>query len=138
MLIALEPGANVNIREVNSVTPAEKQRIMDFLKEAVYCWCNNHPDDWFTAVDFVGGNNANWDGTPLIAITNHYLNAGKTLAEAEDQAGKDLGMILKIVLKNGQTRTFGTIEKKKAGRWRQYRWVPATQTGSQPATSSKA
>lgn len=109
---------DTNVRNVNSVADGDRQRIEDFLKEAVYCWCNDgsHKGQWFTAINLVG---SVWNGTPLIAITNYYLRAGKPLPEAEEQAGKDLGMILKIVLKN-DTQTFET-EREDGGRWRRYK-----------------
>lgn len=42
------------IREVYEITDKEKQRIIDFLQGAVYCWCKNRPNKWFSIKRFNG------------------------------------------------------------------------------------
>ena len=53
------------IRDVHGIPEEQKQRIIDFLQGAVYCWCKNRKDEWFTTRDLLGGDNYFWQGTPL-------------------------------------------------------------------------
>lgn len=97
--------------ETRIVDPATKQAIKTFLLGAVWAWCNEHQQGsgaWFTAHDFVGGANNDWQGTPCLNLYNAHLAAGKTPSEATDQAGKDIGHLLFNTLLDVQGRTFTT------------------------------
>ena len=56
------------IRDVHGIPKEQKQRIIDFLQGAVYCWCKNRKDEWFTTRDLLGGDNYFWQGTPLFFL----------------------------------------------------------------------
>ncbi|MDR0734011.1 MAG: hypothetical protein LBF08_08165 [Dysgonamonadaceae bacterium] len=99
------------IREVYGITEEQKQRIMDFLRGAVYCWCKNRKDEWFAARDLLGGDNFYWQGTPMLALYEK--------SEDVEQAGKDAGWLLKRVINNDKRR-FETTKKDFV---RQYRWT---------------
>jgi hypothetical protein len=43
------------LRSVSGISDEEKQRILDFLQGAVYCWCKNRKDEWFSLRDLMGG-----------------------------------------------------------------------------------
>ncbi|MBA7513011.1 hypothetical protein ES705_05020 [subsurface metagenome] len=86
------------IRAVVGISEIEKQRIMDYLQGSVYCWCNHRESDWFAARDLVGGNNHDWSNTPLIVLYEKQMDLGKSESESVEQAGKELGWILKRVL----------------------------------------
>ena len=98
------------IREVHGITKEQKQKIMDFLQGAVYCWCKNRKDEWFAARDLLGGDNFYWQNTPMFAL---YEKTNDT-----ELAGKDAGWLLKKVIDKDK-RSF---ETKKEGLVRQYRW----------------
>lgn len=98
------------IREVNGMSEEQKERILDFLQGAVYCWCKNRKDEWFSARDLIGGENYYWQGTPMYALYEKTKD--------ENQAGIDAGWLLKKVIK-ADKRHFDT---KKDGWVRQYRW----------------
>ena len=98
------------IRDVHGIPEEQKQRIIDFLQGAVYCWCKNRKDEWFTTRDLLGGDNYFWQGTPLFFLYKKTENV--------EQAGKDAGWLLKKVIYNDK-RSFQT---KKEGMVRQYRW----------------
>lgn len=107
------------IRSVSGITDIEKEKIFDFLQGAVYCWCKNRKDEWFSLRDLMGGDNYDWDGTPLLPLYNKHINKGKASEEAIRDTGKDCGWILKRVI-NKDKRTF---ETKKEDLIRKYRWV---------------
>ena len=107
------------MKEVNGVNPNDMQRIRGFLQGSVYCWCNVKGKEEFAARDLVGGANADWSGTPLYELYDRYIRSGKDPDYAYDQAGIDLGHILKSVL-NNDPRTFKTDVD---GDVRRYQWV---------------
>ncbi|MGA1939213.1 hypothetical protein [Arcobacter sp. YIC-310] len=102
------------VREVKNITNLDKQRIEDFLQGAVYCWCKNNKDKWFALRDLMGGENFDWRGTPLFNI--YKKNEDKD--NAISLTGKDMGWLLKKVIKNDQ-RYFDT---KKEEMTRKYKW----------------
>jgi len=106
------------IRDVKNITTEEKQRIYDFLQGAVYCWCKNRIDEWFSVRDLMGGENFDWNGTPLIVLYNKHIGKGKSDDNAISDAGKDAGWIVKKVIDDDQ-RNFQT---KKEELVRKYRW----------------
>jgi len=106
------------IRDVKDITDAEKQRIYDFLQGALYCWCKNRPNEWFTVRDFLGGENFNWYGTPLQVLFEKHITKGKSNDDAVAAAGKDAGWIAKKVI-NDDDREFETQD----GFVRSYRWT---------------
>lgn len=115
--MALIPESEV--REVLEITTKEKQRIMDFLQGAVYCWCKNRHDDWFSMRDLTGSDNYFWDGSPLQVLFIKYERRGKIRGESIDDVSKDSGWILKKVI-NDDKRLF---ETKKEELIRKYRWI---------------
>ena len=78
------------IHEVSGISSDEKIRIIAFLQGAVYCWCKNRPDEWFSLRDLMGGDNYHWDGTPLMTLYTKHTSLGSTHDEAVDKAGKDV------------------------------------------------
>ena len=107
------------IREVSGISASEKQRIYDFLQGAIYCWCKNRSEEWFSIKDLLGGDNFDWNGTPLIVLYDKHIKSGKTYDEAVAAGGKDAGWIAKKVL-GADSRTFETA----TGYVRSYRWKP--------------
>ena len=105
------------VREVSEITAAQKLRIYDFLQGAVYCWCKNRPNEWFSIKDLLGGDNFDWNGTPLIVLYEKHENKGKPYDEAVADAGKDAGWIAKKVI-DDDSRTFET----RKGYVRSYKW----------------
>lgn len=99
------------IRNVNGLSQEEKDAIRYFLQGAVYCWCNNNPDKWFSMRDFMGGKNFYWQGTPLMAIYEKH--------EDVKAAGQDAGWLLKEVIDSDKRH----FETKKEELIRKYKWV---------------
>jgi hypothetical protein len=107
------------IREVTGLTVDEKEKIMDFLQGAVYCWCKNRKNEWFSMRDLMGGDNYYWIGTPLQVLYDKHENKGKDRDSSVKDAGKDSGWLLKKVLKNDR-RTF---DSKNEALIQNYIWI---------------
>lgn len=107
------------VRTVTGISPEDKEKIIAFLQGAVYCWCNNMKDEWFSARDFLGGDNYYWEGTPLFVLYEKHISLGKDIDSSTKDAGKDAGWLLKKVIDDDK-RTF---ETKKEDLIRKYRWV---------------
>lgn len=110
---------NTYCRKVSGLTSSQEQRIKDFLQGAIYCWCKNRPNEWFSMRDLMGGENYFWEDTPLMELFNKHKNKGKNNDKAVNGAGKDSGWLLKRVVINDK-RVFDT---KKAERIRKYKWI---------------
>lgn len=111
-------GDNIIVKTVHGIDPNDMQRIRDFFQGAVYCWCKNRKGEWFTARDFLGGDNFYWEHYPLGVLYFRYINAGQSEEYAFEQAAKDAGRILKSVLSDDD-RIFETEE----GYVRRYLWI---------------
>ena len=107
---------NTPLRNVTGISDAERQRMADFLQGAVYCWCKNRRDEWFSLRELMGGDNYYWSGTPLLPL---YLKHEGHNADPVREAGKDAGWILKAVI----ARDKRNFETKKEALIRQYRWA---------------
>jgi hypothetical protein len=115
--MSLRPSSE--IRDVKGISTVEKQRIKDFLQGAVYCWCKNRNDEWFSIRDLMGGENFDWTGNPMIALYQKHINKGKNDADAISDAGKDAGWLLKKVV-SSDIRQFETTVDELV---RKYKWV---------------
>ena len=107
-------------RHPSGLGPEEVAGIRQFLQGEVYCWINNKGGEGFAARDLVGGAVADWTGTPLLALYNKHINAGKPVPQAVKDAGKDLGWILKGVLQEDKHK----FESYDAGMAKGYKLVP--------------
>lgn len=103
------------VRDVHGITEEQKTRIRDFLQGAVYCWCKNRPDEWFSMRDLMGRENCDWKGTPLIVLSEKHQDQD----DAVERAGKESGWLLKRVI-DDDNRDFETKEEELI---RKYRWV---------------
>ena len=117
--MALTPESEV--RDVLGIEEDDKNRIRAFLQGAVYCLCKNQENRWFSLRDLMGGDNSNWDRTPLFALYQKQENAGLSVPAAIEQAGKEGGWLLKRIISD-DLRLFETKEEKLI---RQYRWIPS-------------
>jgi hypothetical protein len=118
------------VRDVHGITNVDKDRIRDFLQGAVYCWCKNRPNEWFSLRDLRGGENYHWQGTPLYPLYQKHHPA----ADAVERAGQDGGWLLKRVITD-DPRTFETREAEMI---RQYRWVQVSTAGTRDAEQGAA
>ena len=108
---------NNEIRSVSGISQDEEREIIIFLQGAVYCWCKNRKDEWFSLRDLMGGENYYWNNTPLIKLWEKHNKLGKS--DPVIDAGKDGGWILKKMIQI-DNRNFETKEEEMI---RKYRWV---------------
>lgn len=107
------------IRDVTGISKEEKISIKNFLQGAVYCWCKNNKDHWFSLRDLMGGDNFHWQGTPLIKLYEKH----KHKEDSVKSAGIDVGWLLKVVIEEDK-RLF---ETKKESLIRKYRWIDSNE-----------
>ena len=115
--MSLEPSPKNKIPDVSGLLESQEKLIWSFLQGAVYCWCKNRPNEWFALRNLVGGDNRNWDKTPLQVLYDNQISLGKSNQDAFNQAAKDAGKLLLKVL-HQDTRTF----LHQHGRNNMYRW----------------
>ncbi|MDR2434364.1 MAG: hypothetical protein LBD47_07330 [Treponema sp.] len=107
------------IREVAGLSQEERERISAFLQGAVYCWCKNRKEEWFSMLELMGGDNNDWTGTPLQMLHDKEIENGKSKEEAYDNAGKNSGWLLKKVIFDDKRR----FETEETPINRRYRWL---------------
>ncbi|MDI1299825.1 hypothetical protein [Methylotenera sp.] len=107
------------LREVHGISDNEKSRIRTFMQGAIYCWVKNRAGEPFAVRDLMGGTNTDWAGTPLQALYDKHIDAGKDAESASEDAAKDLGWLVKRVLADDK-RTFIA---GKAGLVSSYHWI---------------
>jgi hypothetical protein len=108
-----------DLRDVYGITDEQKSHIKAFMQGAVYCWVKNRQGEPFAVRDLMGGENFEWQGTPLYALYEKHIDGGKDNDSAIESAAKDLGWLTKTVLSDDK-RTF---EAGKAGLVSSYRWI---------------
>ncbi len=94
---------------LKGVDPLLEERVKCFLAGAAYCWCKNHPRKPFSAANLVGGHYDDWEGTPLVELTNLYRRRKKNTAEAA--AGVAVGKLLQEVLINSPMQFVRTSDE---------------------------
>ena len=105
-------------RKVNGIEDADLARIRDFMQGAIYCWAKNRPREEFAVRDLVGGENADWNDTPLEVLYTKHINLGKEPGAAYSDAAKDLGWIVKQLITDDRRNFFSS----KLGLVRAYQW----------------
>ena len=110
-------SGNNELREVLGISADEERDITNFLQGAVYCWCKNRKNEWFSLRDLMGGDNYYWNDTPMIKLWEKHSNLKK--ADPVDEAGKDGGWLLKKVVQKDKRK----FETKEEDRIRKYRWI---------------
>ena len=87
-------------RNISAKLKDEEIRLCkDYIKGAVHGFCNNNSETRFSIITLFGGENTKWKDTPLVKIYDYYVNEkGYDFKKAHNQAGIDVGLILKSVL----------------------------------------
>lgn len=70
-----------------------------FMRGVVYGYCTGKKDVSFSLRTLFGGENRNWDKTPLIKLYEYYSDKGFEEEEAVRRAGRDAGHLLKMALR---------------------------------------
>jgi hypothetical protein len=104
---------------VFDLTIVQEQKIIDFLQGAVYCWCKNKPDEYFSIIDLVGIDINYWKGTPLIELYQKYILKGIDIESAVKGSGIDSGYLLEKMLVNDKR----LYDIKEENLLRKYCWI---------------
>jgi hypothetical protein len=115
--MTLDPRSE--LRDVKGIDDAQKELIRVFMQGAIYCWVKNRRGEPFAVRDLVGGENTDWNGTPLQVLFEKHINMGKDSDASFKAAAKDIGWIVKSLLAD-DNRTFLA---GKAGLVNSYDWV---------------
>jgi hypothetical protein len=98
------------LRNVSGITEHEKELIKAFMQGAIYSWIRDRQGEVFAVHDLAGGKNWQWQGTPLLALYEKHIQAGKDVEAAYNQAAIDLGWLVKSVLAEDK-RVFTSTQK---------------------------
>lgn len=90
--------------------PVDEEIIKVYMQGAVYAFCNIKPNEPFSARILFGGNNRNWNGTPMQKIYDYYIKEGKSEEDAHQSAAIDAGRLLKALL-DRDSRDFEIVGK---------------------------
>ena len=115
--MTLQPESE--LREIAGVTTEQKGAIEHFMQDAIYCWIKNQKGKSFAVRDLMGGDNFNWNGTPLQVLYDYQESLGKGHEAAVDAAGIALGWIVKGLLHKDQ-RVFKSIAGERVAH---YKWI---------------
>ena len=115
--MALIPSSK--LRNVYGISDEQASLIKAFLQGAVYSWVKNRKGEQFAARDLVGGDNFEWEGTPLIVLYDKHVALGKDVESAIDEAAKDVGWLLKMVLDKDKRH----FEAGRSGLTAGYKWI---------------
>ena len=94
--MALTPQSE--LRDVHGISDDKKVAIKTFMQGAVYCWVKNRKGEQFAVRDLMGGENFEWEGTPLYALYEKHIGKGKSVEDAVAAAAIDLGWLVKATL----------------------------------------
>ena len=75
------------IRDVTVLDEDELKLARAFMQGAVYCWIKNRRDEAFAVRDLVGGENRDWNGTPLQARLRR-TNSSTDASAASESYGR--------------------------------------------------
>lgn len=89
-------NSSVNKKISVKLSLNEINEIKLYIKGAVDGFCNINNGETFSVRRLFGGDNGNWNGTPLQAIYNYYVSVGAD--NAKEKSAIDVGVLLKQVL----------------------------------------
>jgi hypothetical protein len=110
------------IQNVQGLSEEQRQRINDCMLGAVYCWCKNRKDEWFSVQSLFG---SDWRG---LVIQELYEREGgdENHDAAFEEAPKSAGRLLKRALNDDDVCRF---ETRKNFNNREYRFVDRNRGG---------
>ncbi len=90
--------------------PVDIEIIKVYMLGAVNAFCNVKPNEPFSARILFGGNNRNWNRTPMQKLYDYYIKEGKSEEDAHQSAAIDAGRLLKALLER-DSRDFEIVGK---------------------------
>ena len=104
------------IRKIHAISEAKAQEIKNFFQGAIRCHDKVAVGEWFSLRDLMGGENFDWNGTPLQELFEVYRGR----SDALKITAKSAGWLLKAAIEDDLCRRY---ETKKEAFTRMYRWV---------------
>ena len=104
------------IRKIHSISGTKTEKIKKYLQGAIRCHDKVAVGEWFSLRDLMGGENFDWNGTPLQELFEAYRGR----SDALKMTAKSAGWLLKATIKDDPYRRY---ETKKEAFTRKYRWV---------------
>lgn len=96
---------NSTIRSISAdILAVDTEVAKVYIKGAVHCFCKNNPNEKFSARTLFGGENKDWNDTPLQKIYDYYVKKG--VNDAVNRAAVDVGWLLKSVLSEDKKWTY--------------------------------
>lgn len=92
------------------LNPDDLLLIKTYILGAINAFCINDKDSAFSVRILFGGNNRNWNHTPLQKIYNYYIQIGKSATDAALSSAIDVGRLLKEILEDDK-RQFEIVGK---------------------------
>lgn len=80
-----------------------------YIQGAIDCYCKNNKEENFSVRILFGGDNKNWNNTPLQCIYDYHCN--RNAKDAYNSAAKDIGWLFKGILLNDTKRIFECVGK---------------------------
>ena len=115
----IENNVSTKIRNISAkITSEQINNIKYYIKGSVYSFCNNCKNENggqlpFAAYKLFGEDNYYWQD-PLIALYDYYHEIrGLGLEESVAAAGKDIGLLLKLVLQEDPVRTYRQLSAQR-------------------------
>ena len=100
------------------ISTLDIELIKIYMQGAVYSFCKNNPNDWFSVRVLFGGENTNWSNTPMQKLYDYHCKVRSE--NAVKNAAADAGHLLKQMLTEDETRTF---EMREGYKTREYRLI---------------
>ena len=92
------------------LNPDDLLLIKTYILGTINGFCINDKASVFSVRILFGGDNRNWDHTPLQKIYNYYIQIGKSITDATVSSAIDVGRLLKIILEDDK-RQFEIVGK---------------------------
>jgi len=90
---------NNRVRAISAkLSPFELDSIEVYIKGVVDNFCKRFPKEKFSVRIFFGGDNKDWNGTPLQKIYDYYISIGLSYKKAFNKSAIDVGRLLKKLL----------------------------------------
>ena len=111
-------GLNNGTRKISAtISSVDKELAKAYIHGGVDCFCNNNPLGVFSVQILFGGDNKNWNGTPLQCLYDNHFYIRKS-SEPKKQAASDVGILLREVLSSDKRRDFEYVGEATGHQYR--------------------
>lgn len=101
----------------------EIDNIKSYIKGAVNTYCTNFPENSFSVQCLFGGDNRDWNDTPLQKVYDYYISIGKSHDEASKAAAQDVGRLLRETLSEDNRYEYYDLNENQTERTNKYKRI---------------